>query len=93
MILLKDLPRNIVTLKELEEKNRELVDLFVELKIKPSKAEVKRLIAGNALTINGQKLNAEQVVQFNLKDLKNWIADIYLIVKFGKKEFHVIELK
>lgn len=64
-----------------------LVDLLIELKASSSKREAREFINGNAIKINGEKIND---LDYSLSD-KDFIDNTYIIIKRGKKNYYVGE--
>ena len=62
-----------------------LVDLVIEVGAAKSKREAREFITGNAIKINGEKIND---VDYILKDT-DFIDNTYVIVKRGKKNYYV----
>jgi len=68
-------------------KGIDIVELLaVEAKVFPSKGELRRLLKGNAISINKEKVQAEDTII----DSKKLIADKYLLVQKGKKNYFII---
>lgn len=62
-----------------------LVDLVIEVGAAKSKREAREFISGNAIKVNGEKVNdLEYVLQEN-----DFIDNTYIIVKRGKKNYYV----
>jgi len=69
------------------EKGIDIVELLaVEAKVFPSKGELRRLLKANAISINKEKVQAEDV-SINSDTL---IAGKYLLVQKGKKNYFII---
>ena len=62
-----------------------LVDLLIELKVAKSKREAREFIAGNAIKINGEKINN---LDYQLTK-ESFIDNNYIIIKKGKKNYYV----
>lgn len=62
-----------------------LVDLVIEVGAAKSKREAREFITGNAIKLNGEKIND---VDYILKDT-DFIDNTYVIVKRGKKNYYV----
>ena len=75
----------------LSQENFKLLDLIQHFNIKASKKEARRYFANNSFSINGKRLTQEEALAFNLNDSNNWLGGIYLVLQFGKKEFHLVE--
>ena len=65
-----------------------IVTLIAEVKLVPSKGEGFRTIEQGGLSINGQR-----VTDKNLMVTKDMFEDGKLLLKRGKKTFHLIELE
>ena len=64
-----------------------LVDLLVDANVVSSKREAREFITNNAISINGDKINdLEFVVNRNVA-----IDDKYIIIRRGKKKYHVVK--
>ena len=73
--------------KGLIEKNLNIIDLVVLSKLENSKSEIRRLIKGNAIKINGKLVNNEKLI---IK--KELFDENYLKLSIGKKRHIKIEL-
>lgn len=62
-----------------------LVDLLIEVGAAKSKREAREFISGNAVKINGEKIND---LEYSLSD-SDYIDNTYIIVKRGKKNYYV----
>ena len=67
--------------------NMNILDLLVQVKIAPSKSEARRLVQGNGISINSEK-----VTDVNLLITKNMFEDKFIISK-GKKTHIKVNLK
>ena len=65
-----------------------ILDLLAEIGIVSSKAEARRLIQQNGLTVNDKK-----ITDANLILDKSYLGENGMIVKKGKKVFHRVILK
>ena len=74
--------------KEVEQ-NQNLVDLLINMNIASSKREAREFIKGNAIAINGNKINDEE----KIIDKEFFIDNTYIIVKRGKKNYYLGKLK
>ena len=70
-------------IKNIESDN--LIDLLIELGSASSKRESREFISGNAIKINGEKINN---LDYKISD-KDFIDNNYIIVKRGKKNYYV----
>ena len=67
------------------EVNQNLVDLLINMNIASSKREAREFINGNAISINGNKINnSEEVI-----DESYFIDNTYIIIKRGKKNYYL----
>ena len=65
--------------------NISLIDMLIELNVASSKREAKEFILGNAISINGSKVNdLEYIVNDN-----DFIDNTYIIIKKGKKNYYI----
>lgn len=81
-----DMPTSEVTADEIKDKT--ILDLLVMVKLIPSKAEGRRLVQQNGLTVNDAK-----VTDPNMPVSDDLFGDDGMIVKKGKKVFHRIVKK
>ncbi|MBS5822864.1 MAG: tyrosine--tRNA ligase [Clostridium argentinense] len=65
-----------------------ILDILVQTKIVPSKAEGRRLIQQGGLTVNETKIE-----DVNAKFSMDFINDGYALIKRGKKKFYKLEVK
>lgn len=70
-------------------KETKLEDALIELNLCKSKREARELCAGNSITINGEKITDNETIIDNIEKLHNQ----YLIVKKGKKNFVLVDIK
>jgi len=70
-------------------KSTTIIDALVEGKVASSKREAREFLTANAISINGQVINDENLVLTSLDPLH----EHYLFVKRGKKKFFGIKLK
>ena len=77
-IFSKDLVRDI-------DSNLNLVDLLISMNIASSKREAREFINGNAISVNGNKVNDVDLVI----DDKYFIDNKYVIIKRGKKNYYI----
>ena len=62
-----------------------LIDLLIEIGAAQSKREAREFVSGNAIKINGEKVND---LEYMIKD-KDFIDNKYIIIKRGKKNYYV----
>ena len=62
-----------------------IVDLVIEIGAASSKREAREFISGNAIKVNGNKIND---LDYSLND-NDYIDGSYVIVKRGKKNYYV----
>ena len=62
-----------------------LVDLVIEIGASKSKREAREFISGNAIKVNGEKIND---LDYIISD-KDYLDNKYIIVKRGKKNYYV----
>ena len=67
------------------ESNKNIVDLLIDMGISFSKREAREFINGNAISINGNKINDLDLVM----DDKYFLHNTYIIVKRGKKNYYI----
>jgi len=67
------------------ETNQTLVDLLISMNIASSKREAREFINGNAISINGNKINDTETII----DDSFFIDNTYIIVKRGKKNYYL----
>ena len=63
--------------------NKNVVDLLIDMEVVTSKREARELITGNAISINGNKVNDLDAVINN----DYLLEDTYIIIKKGKKSY------
>lgn len=83
------IPKSIISKGILNKSNSimDFLSLDTNFEIFKSKSDVKRMIAGNGLSINLLKVTPD----LQLKDI-NLIHDNFIIVQKGKKNFHLVKL-
>lgn len=79
---LKDAPKFIL------EEPMNLTDLLVSAKIASSKREAREFIKGNAIAINGDKVNDLEFIV----DKNSAIDDTLIVIKRGRKNYYVVEV-
>ena len=63
-----------------------LIDLLTDTSILPSKSEAKKLVLGNGLSINKQKITSiEEIIDASLL-----LNNKYLLVQKGKKNYYLL---
>lgn len=67
------------------EKDILLTDLLINMNIASSKREAREFITGNAISINGNKINSPEYVIGE----KDFIDNKYIIIKKGKKNYYI----
>ncbi len=66
-----------------------IVDLLVNSKITSSKREAREFLKNNAISINGEKINDENVII----DKSLSIENKYIVIRRGKKNYYLGEIK
>lgn len=90
---------NSLNLKEIEElfasykkisvtNNQNIIDLLINMNIASSKREAKEFILGNAISINGNKVND---LEYTISE-KDFLVNTYIIVRRGKKNYYIGKL-
>lgn len=67
------------------ETNKNIVDLLIDMGISSSKREAREFINGNAISINGNKINDLDLII----DDKYFLHNTYIIIKRGKKNYYI----
>ena len=67
--------------------NKNIVDLLIDMGVSSSKREAREFINGNAISINGNKINDLNLII----DDKYFLHNTYIIVKRGKKNYYIGE--
>ena len=67
------------------EKNKNIVDMLLEMGVASSKREAREFISNNAIMINGEKIND---LEYVISD-KDFLYGSYIIVKRGKKNYYI----
>ena len=67
------------------EKNKNIVDMLLEMGAASSKREAREFISNNAIMINGEKIND---LEYVISD-KDFLYGSYIIVKRGKKNYYI----
>lgn len=65
--------------------NTNIVDLLINIGAASSKREAREFILGNAISINGEKVNDLEYIISN----KDFIDDMYIIIRRGKKNYYI----
>ena len=82
-----DVPKTVIPASEFEGEGMGIVNLMALIKMVPSKGEAFRTIEQGGLMIDGEKVtNAKIMIT------KDMFSDGKLLLKKGKKTFHMIEL-
>ena len=71
-------------IKEVET-NKNIVDLLIDMGVSSSKREAREFINGNAISINGNKINDLDLII----DDNYFLHNTYIIVKRGKKNYYI----
>ena len=71
------------------ETNKNIVDLLIDMGISSSKREAREFINGNAISINGNKINDLDLII----DDKYFLHNTYIIIKRGKKNYYIGKIK
>lgn len=66
-----------------------LEDLLIEINACKSKTQARELIKGNSISLNGKKITDST---FKI-DTENALFDEFIVLKKGKKQFYLIDLK
>jgi len=83
-----DVPKTVMSAEKFDGEGVGIVTLMAEIKLVPSKGEGFRTIQQGGLSIDGEK-----VKDTKLMVTKDMFTDGQLLLKKGKKTFHLIELK
>ena len=67
------------------ETNKNIVDVLIDMGVSSSKREAREFINGNAISINGNKINDLDLII----DDKYFLHNTYIIVKRGKKNYYI----
>lgn len=67
------------------EKNKNIVDMLLEMGVASSKREAREFISNNAIMINGEKIND---LEYVISD-KDFLYGSYIVVKRGKKNYYI----
>ena len=62
-----------------------LLDTLINMKVCNSKRESRELVSGNAISINGEKVND---LEYVISD-KDFLVDTYMIIRRGKKNYYI----
>ena len=62
-----------------------IIDLLINMDIASSKREAREYVSGNAISINGEKVNDLDYVV----SLKDFLDETYIIIKKGKKNYYI----
>ena len=66
-------------------KDKNIVDMLLEMGVASSKREAREFISNNAIMINGEKIND---LEYVIND-KDFLYGSYIIVKRGKKNYYI----
>ena len=75
--------------KILVDNNLNIVDLLINMGIANSKREAREYVSGNAISINGDKIND---LDYVISD-KDFLDGMYIIIRRGKKNYYLGEKK
>ena len=67
--------------------NKNIIDILVDCNIASSKREAREFVLGNAISINGEKVNDPNIIIDN----KYLIDNTYIIFKRGKKNYYTFK--
>ena len=67
------------------ENNQNIVDLLINMNICSSKREAREFVQGNAISINGEKINDLDYVI----SIKDFLHGTYIIIRRGKKNYYI----
>jgi tyrosyl-tRNA synthetase len=70
---------------------KDIASLVVMTKLRPTKADVKRLVGQGGLSVNGLVVTSEEIVKTQLTEA-DFIYGKYIILKTGKKSFALVEI-
>ena len=65
--------------------NQNILDLLINVGVCNSKREARELVTGNAISINGEKVNDIEYIISN----KDFIGNEYIIIRRGKKNYYI----
>ncbi len=65
--------------------NTNILDLLINMGAASSKREAREFVTGNAVAINGEKIND---LEYSITD-KDFIDNTYIIIKRGKKNYYI----
>ncbi len=65
--------------------NENIVELLINIGASSSKREAREFVSGNAISINGEKIND---LDYVISD-KDFLHDTYIIIKKGKKNYFI----
>ncbi len=74
---------------ELKDENINIVDLLLQLKIASSKREAREFLSNSSISLNGNKINDENIKINKSKALFNR----YIVIRRGTKKYSVGEYK
>jgi tyrosyl-tRNA synthetase len=67
---------------------KDIASLVVKAGLRPTKADVKRLISQGGLSINGAQVSSEE----KAKERPELMHGKYVVIKVGKKSFSLVEI-
>ena len=67
------------------DKDTNIVDLLINMGIASSKREAREFISGNAVSVNGEKINDIEYIVTE----KDFLLGEYIIIKRGKKNYYI----
>ena len=67
--------------------NKNIIDILIDCNIASSKREAREFVLGNAISINGEKVNDPNIIIDN----KYLIDNTYIIFKRGKKNYYTFK--
>ena len=65
--------------------NLNIIDMLIDMGIASSKREAREYVSGNAIAINGNKVNDLEYVVTE----KDFLDGVYIIIKRGKKNYYI----
>lgn len=75
------------------QKYRSYIDMVGDLKLLKTKAEVRRTIESGGAYLNGKRITASEAEDLSCILKSYLLADRYLVARFGKKSYFLIEFK
>lgn len=68
------------------------MDLAADLKLLKNKAEIRRNIENGGAYVNNERILADDANDLSVFFAKHLLADKYLVVRFGKKSYFLVEV-